>query len=159
MTDAGPPAVSPPAAEPYGWTPPAAPTRPRARLGWLAIAIPMVVLIVAGGILAVVLGVGKLTEPIDVTNDFLAALRDERWTDAYDLLCERERVPQSPADFARDLEQYGPVTAYDFKSSEITNSRATTEGTIELDGVENDARVHLRREDGAWKVCNIDLGR
>lgn len=128
-------------------------------MGWLFVVIPMVVLIVAGTILAIVLGLGKLTEPIDATNDYLSALQDGRYEDAYALLCDERRDTQTEEEFVRAVEneadEQGRVTGFDFKSSEITNGRATTEGTLEIDGVEYDARARLHDEDGDWRVCSV----
>lgn len=119
----------------------------------------MVLLIVAGGILAIVLGIGKLTEPLDVTNDYLSALQDARYEDAYALLCDERQDAQTEDEFVRIVEneedEQGRITGFDFTSSEITNGRATTEGTLELDGVEYDARARLHHEDGDWRICSV----
>ncbi len=92
-----------------GWQPPAPPVKKR-RLTWLWILIPVLLVFATSVVLIAVFAVRAIVGPIEATDDYFSALRDERYATAYDLRCTSYQAQISEADFARREQANGAVT-------------------------------------------------
>ena len=124
---------------------------------WLWILIPTLLIFVAATVVVIVFAFQLVVRPIEATEDYFAAaprralrLRVQRALrvvpgagDASDEFVNRERVA-------------GPVRDFDIDDFDTDGDDATTEGTVERGGDVYDVTVHLEKEDGDWKVCEIE---
>ncbi|MFV0260701.1 MAG: hypothetical protein ACK5PP_19875 [Acidimicrobiales bacterium] len=157
----GPP---PGGAAPGGFTPsgdPGGPV-PTARQNNSGCRVAVIVLLVLTGL--VVVGIGgctfllvRATRPaVDVTNEFYAALSDDRYEEAYNLLCTSSR-PESVAAFESSISaDAARISSYNFTNVQTSNNTfATVEGTVSLDGTPTSSVVQLTNSDDGWKVCSF----
>ncbi len=134
-------------ATPGGFTPPPAKKTPWGKL-----------LLGCGGILLVgALGIGACsfflfraaTEPIDNTNDFLAAVRDGDVSRAQELVADG-----CDADAAINaVSSVGQVDRYQIGSYNNSNGAETVSGTITIDGIPRSIEVAIRDD----KVCRVGI--
>jgi hypothetical protein len=117
----------------------------------------MLLAIVGLTVTLIVFAVQSVVAPVQATNDYLSAIQDRRYEDAYQLTCRSTRptYAQFLAAVRQQERQEGPITDYNVDNSELNeNSRAITRGTITRGGTTYDLRVDLRKEDGDWHVCS-----
>lgn len=170
---AGPPAVAAPPEPPSpppgpGVQPPfvAAPVEGRrARIG--------IGLGVAGGLLALCCGVGglatvgllvvgqrALTEQAErAVHDYLAAVAEQEWEQAYELRCDRDRTAESLADFRRRMQAQPQIESYEVGEAVIDPAaeevfQVTAEVVYE-DGTEAVLEVPVDQDPqtGTLEVC------
>jgi len=110
-------------------------------------------------VLIVVFAVRAIVGPIETTDDYFTALRDQNYSEAYDLRCAAFKAQISEPDFAQREQANGPVRKFDINGIDRNNDSATTEGDVTRAGVEYHVTVRLEKEDGDWKVCEIRASR
>ena len=99
------------------------------RLGWaLGIAGAALVLCCGGGFVAVlgfgVTQVAALNEQSRVVvSGYLDALRQDKYDDAYELLCDRQQARQSKESFASQQENRPQIRGYELGEFDINNSK------------------------------------
>jgi hypothetical protein len=144
--------------DPAGWEPPPTPVKKR-RLTWLWILIPVLLVCATSVIVIAVFAIRAIVGPIEATDDYFAALRDERYAAAYDLRCTSFQAQITEADFTTREQQNGPVRDFDIDSFDTNDDTATTEGEVTRSGIKYDVTVHLEKEGDDWKVCEIEARR
>lgn len=155
-----PPPPTGPGAPPAGsgWEPPPPPVKKR-RLTWLWILIPVLLVFVTSVVLIVVFAVRAIVGPIETTDDYFTALRDQNYSEAYDLRCAAFKAQISEPDFAQREQANGPVRSFDINGFDRNDDSATTEGDVTRAGVNYHVTVRLEKEDGDWKICEIRASR
>ena len=159
-----PPPAAPGATGAWGDTP--GPPPKKRRLIWLWILIPVLLVMTASAIVAIVFGVKLFIGPIDATDDYYANLRDGQYAAAYDNLCAAAQRAFTVEDFIAqqesDEDTKGRVEDFDFTDLEFDDESfdsssidATVKGEVRRSQATYDVRVGLRREDGDWRVCAI----
>jgi hypothetical protein len=153
-----PPTVpgAPPAAS--GWEPPAPAVKKR-RLTWLWILIPVLLVFVTSVVLIAVFAIRAIVGPIETTDDYFTALRDQNYSKAYDLRCAAFKAQISEPDFAQREQANGSVSDFNINDFQRQNDTTTTEGDVTRSGVSYHVTVRLEKEDGDWKVCEISATR
>jgi hypothetical protein len=141
-----------------GWQPPEPPVKKR-KLTWLWILIPVLLVFATSVILIVVFAVRAIVGPIEATDNYFSALRDNRYSDAYDLRCAAFQAQISEGQFAQREQANGPVRSFDINGFDRHNNSATTNGEVTRAGIRYQVTVGLEKEDGDWKVCTIDAQR
>jgi hypothetical protein len=154
------------------WGPPGQPAGPaggrppprKRRLTWLWFLIPVLVVFLASATVVAVFGVKLYEQPIDATNDYYAAIRGGRYSDAYNQLCSSRRFTITQSDFvaqqtrendAKPLDSYDFI-GLDFPKSDDSSIDIITTGSVTRNGVDHDVRVGMVREDDDWRVCEIN---
>lgn len=155
-----PPPPTGPGAPPAGsgWEPPPPPVKKR-RLTWLWILIPVLLVFFTSVVLIVVFAVRAIVGPIETTDDYFTALRDQNYSEAYDLRCAAFKAQISEPDFAQREQANGPVRSFDINGFDRNDDSATTEGDVTRAGVNYHVTVRLEKEDGDWKICEIRASR
>jgi hypothetical protein len=153
-----PPPTLPNAPVDPGWQPPQPPAKKR-RLTWLWILIPILAVFAVSVILIIVFAVRAIVGPIEATDDYFSALRDQHYAEAYDRRCTSFQAQISEQDFALREQQNGPVRDFDINSFDRSDDTATTEGDVTRAGLRYHVRVRLEKEGGDWKVCDIRASR
>ncbi|GAA2517952.1 hypothetical protein [Winogradskya humida] len=133
------------------------------RLGTsIALAIGAVLLIFGVG-LAAVIGIGAvggkaLNEQADaVVADYLDAVRDRNYSDAYDMLCESARSSQSESEFTEQVSGQEPIVDYDL--GDVSLVRLTVPVEVRYaDGsrAELEAVLEQNTSTGRFEVCSIE---
>jgi hypothetical protein len=141
-----------------GWEPPAPPVKKR-KLTWLWILIPVLLVFAASVVLIAVFAVRAIVGPIETTDNYFSALRDERYSEAYDLRCASFQAQIGEAQFALREQTNGPVRTFDINGFERHNNSATTDGEVTRGGIRYQVTVRLEKEDGDWKICTIEAQR
>lgn len=142
---------------------PAPPVEGRSRRIGMGIGIGAgTVVLVAGVGIAAVIGLTAvatraLNEQVDaVVGDYLDALHDERYEDAYDALCQSSRgqvTEQSFTDNARRQEQ---IASYDIGELQVTDLSVPVHVRYESGGSgELTAYLEQNSTTGGFEVCNI----
>src|SRR6476619_929762 len=128
---ATPPPPTGPGAPPAGsgWEHPPAPGKKRS-LAWLWILIPVLLVFLTSVVLIVVFAVRAIVGPIETTDDYFTALRDQNYSEAYDLRCAAFKAQISEPDFAQREQANGPVRKFDINGIDRNNDSATTEGDV-----------------------------
>lgn len=155
-----PPPPTVPGAAPAGagWEPPPPPVKKR-RLTWLWILIPVLLVFAASVVVIAVFAVRAIVGPIEATDDYFDALRDQRYAAAYDLRCAAFQAQISEPDFEARERQNGPVRDFDIDGFDRQDDSATTDGTVTRAGIKYDVSVRLEKEGDDWKVCEIEATR
>ena len=122
--------------------------------------IGVLIVLVAGIVVAVVLAVDVFSKPVDATNEYYANVRAAgRYRAAYNDLCEPSRTTLSFGGFVRQERSRnrldGPLRSYDFYVGTVNGDDGRAIGT-EHRNVDRDVEVHLDKEADTWKVCSID---
>lgn len=133
------------------------------RLGWgLGIGAGVLVLVCGGG-LAALIGLGtSITGAIDeqaqaAVDDYLTALRGERFDQAYGMLCEQARQRETASEFRARLSAEEKITDWDLgRLNTMTMSMPVT-ATLE-DGEVEELRASLdqNRSTGQFEVCEVE---
>jgi len=132
----------------------------RRRSRWLTVGLPVGVVLVVLGVLAVVVVrgfIGGLQPAQNATKAYADALVDQRWDDAHAMLC----APSAGEFTAEELEaSYGepPLTGSDVEAVNVTwsNGRTMGDATVVLEsdgGVRERVVLALVEEDGTWRPC------
>jgi MFS superfamily sulfate permease-like transporter len=128
----------------------------------------VVVLGVIGAVLVAVVGVSvfnTVTAPVDSTNEYLQALQDERFDDAWSSTCvafqESNPKEEFRAQIAGALQERGGIDKINASGSEIetANGESVARVTYTLtfgNGQTIDNEAELVKEGGEWKFCGAD---
>ncbi|MGW4944644.1 hypothetical protein ACWEOZ_23985 [Actinoplanes sp. NPDC004185] len=143
---------------------PAPPVEGRGRRVGLALGL-------GAGVLVLVLGAGvaaaaglmrvmssALNEQADVVvGDYLEALRDREWSQAYDQLCPQAKEQETEAQFTSRVSTEEPITAWDVGNVELVQLSAPVSVTYS-DGDTADLRAYLgqNRQTGGFEVCRVE---
>ncbi len=158
-----PPSVPPSSSGPFdpppapppgpGWGPGPPVERRRRRWPW----------ILAGVILAIVLGIGGCTfvvfraarPSIDAANEWLALVDEGRYGEAYGALCPAVRGQVAAAEAEAELAaDFGAgIDAYRLSSYQNTNGNVTVGGTVTIAGEERSISLAMGDDSGEWRVC------
>jgi hypothetical protein len=143
---------------------PAPPVEGRGRRVGLALGL-------GAGVLVLILGAGvaaaaglmrvmssALNEQADVVvGDYLEALRDREWSQAYDQLCPQAKEQETEAQFTSRVSTEEPITAWDVGNVELVQLSAPVSVTYS-DGDTADLRAYLgqNRQTGGFEVCRVE---
>jgi hypothetical protein len=121
-----------------------------------------VLLLVCGG--GTIAGVGlvsimssALNEQADVVvTDYLEALRDREWSQAYDQLCTTAKQQETESEFTSRVSAAELITAWDVGDVDLVQANAPVSVTY-ADGDTAQLRAYLEqnRETGGFEVCSI----
>ena len=125
----------------------------------LIIGILAVVLIMAVIGVAVFLVIGAITAPADVANSYLQALNDGDLSTAWDYLSEDAKKVETRSDFNSEKEYFkGEIKSYNTSGIEVSNGNAQVTMDIKFrDGESDTWNMHLVKEDGGWRIKNIEV--
>jgi hypothetical protein len=121
--------------------------------------IPTLLVLFASIVVIIVFAVRLFVGPIQATNDYFQALKDQDYISAYDMRCTAFRNAVSEGRFVATEQRAGPVRSFDITDFHSHGDTAETDGTVERAGITYDVTVHLVREDDDWRVCRIDASR
>ena len=140
------------------WEPP--PARRRSR--WLTVGLPVAVVAVLGGLVAVVVvTVAGFTGALDpaqrAAGNYVTALVERRWEDAHAMFCERTARDMT----ADDLERWfgePPLAAASVDGIDVSWVNGNTTGQAEVTfetahGQQTQLVLPLAEEDGHWRPC------
>ena len=113
----------------------------------------MLLVFVTSVVLIAVFAIRAIVGPIETTDDYFTALRDQNYSKAYDLRCAAFKAQISEPDFARREQANGPVSDFNINDFQRRNDTTTTEGDVTRSGVSYHVTVRLEKENGDWKVC------
>ncbi|MBL7256180.1 hypothetical protein [Paractinoplanes lichenicola] len=132
------------------------------RLGWgLGIGAGVLVLVCGGG-LAALIGLGtSITGALDeqahaAVDDYLTALRDQRFDQAYGLLCEDAQQRETSSEFRTRVEGEQRITAW--RLGDFNTVRMIVPVTATLDGGQVDeleAELDQNTSTGQFEVCSV----
>jgi hypothetical protein len=143
---------------------PAPPVEGRGRRVGLALGLGAGVLVlVCGAGVAAAVGLTRvmssaLNEQADVVvGDYLEALRDREWSQAYDQLCPQAKEQETEAQFTSRVSTEEPITAWDVGNVELVQLSAPVTVTYS-DGDRADLRAYLgqNRQTGGFEVCRVE---
>ena len=151
------------------------PARRRGKAPWIAGGVAA--LVVLGVVLVVLFTVGPFSSANrdeDAASDAVKGLGESSsFADFNDRLCSEFRMPQSMVDtISRSGAQTGTDIDTMFRDQamsqfpkdldvtgvEIDGDTAVVSTHSSTDGQDKDEQVHMRREDGDWKVCEPGVG-
>jgi hypothetical protein len=161
------PVVAPPPPQGPGVIPPfpAPPTEGRRRrIGMgLGIGAGLLVLICGGGFAAAIglftVAGSALNEQAQVVvGDYLDDVKAQRYSEAYDALCDQTRSQVSEAEFTSDAQAAEPIAKYDVGEMDLT----AVDLNVPVDVTYQDGRTaHLKaylgqdQETGRFQVCSV----
>jgi hypothetical protein len=132
--------------------PPAPP--PKSRKGWvIGLSIAVVVLVLCCGCLglggfAVYRAIGSEKDRArDNTAEYLDALKDQQYEDAYTMICKRDRDHQTKEQFVTEQTAKPKLVDYDIRGTSISRE----------DGVEYQVRTHLKFQGGSSQNKQFDV--
>jgi hypothetical protein len=143
---------------------PAPPVEGRGRRLGLGLGLgALVLLLVCGvgvaGAAGLVRVVGSaLDEQADVVvGEYLEALRDREWSQAYNLLCDQSKQEETESEFTSRISTSEPITSWDVGSVDVTRLSAPVSVTY-ADGDTADLFAHLaqNRQTGGFEVCSVE---
>jgi hypothetical protein len=143
---------------------PAPPVEGRGRRLGLGLGVGAGVLVlVCGGGVAAAVGLGRvmtsaLNEQAEVVvGDYLDALRDREWSQAYDQLCDEARQKETEAQFTSRVSTAERITSWEVGNVDLTQLAAPVAVTY-ADGDTADLRAYLGqdRETGGFEVCRVE---
>ena len=143
---------------------PAPPVEGRGRRLGLGLGLGAGVLVlVCGGGVAAAAGLTRvmssaLNEQADVVvGDYLEALRDREWSQAYDMLCPRAKQQETESQFTSRVSTAELITSWDVGTVDLVQLAAPVAVTY-ADGDTADLRAYLgqSRETGGFEVCSIE---
>ncbi|MEJ3746576.1 hypothetical protein WEI85_27945 [Actinomycetes bacterium KLBMP 9797] len=166
-----PPLPAPPSlpAEPPvgpGVTPPfaAPPTEGRTLRLWLALGVAGLAAVLccgAGGaalVGVVITSTEAINEQVEaVVGDYYAAVRDERYQEAYDLLCDELRDDETQREFA-DRVSREPIRSYEVGDAAIAEDLSVPVNVTYADGDQRTVEVTMVQDTGTGEleVCGFD---
>ena len=132
------------------------------RLGWsLGIGAGVLVLVCGGG-LAALIGLGtSLMGAIDeqahaAVDDYLTALRGERFDQAYGLLCEDARRDETASEFRARVQAEERITDWTLGTFNTVNLTVPVTATLEGGQVEQlKASLDQNQSTGQFEVCEV----
>ncbi|SCL42085.1 hypothetical protein GA0074692_6648 [Micromonospora pallida] len=149
------PGVAPPFAAP--------PTEGRSTRMWLGLgAGGLALLLCCGGGAAAVIGLAVAgTQALDeqgraVTGDYYGALVDDRYTEAYDLLCRDLRERESRTEFERRVTAEPTIASY--RVGDVNLNDLTVPVDVTLDGGGQEAQLVILAQNsstGRLEVCGV----
>jgi hypothetical protein len=143
---------------------PAPPVEGRGRRVGLGLGLGAgVLLLVCGGGAAAGIGLTRvmtsaLNEQAEVVvGDYLEALRDREWSQAYDQLCEQAQREETEAQFTSRVSTAEQITSWDVGTVDLVRATAPVKVTY-ADGDTAELRAELAqsRETGGFEVCRVE---
>jgi hypothetical protein len=143
---------------------PAPPVEGRGRRVGLGLGLGAgVLLLVCGGGAAAAVGLVRvmgsaLNEQAEVVvGDYLDALRDREWSQAYDQLCDQAKQEETEAQFTSRVSTAKPITSWDVGAVDLTRLSAPVAVTYS-GGDTADLRAYFQqsRETGGFEVCSVE---
>jgi hypothetical protein len=143
---------------------PAPPVEGRGRRVGLGLGLGAgVLLLVCGGGTAAAVGLvtvmgSALNEQADVVvSDYLDALRDREWSQAYDKLCPQAKQRETETQFTSRISAAEPIASWDVGTVDLVELAAPVAVTY-ADGDTADLRAYLAqsRETGGFEVCSVE---
>jgi hypothetical protein len=92
-----------------------------------------------------------------VVSDYLDALRDREWSQAYDQLCDQAQLRETEPEFTSRVSTGKLITAWDVGPVDLVQATAPVTVTY-ADGDTADLRAYLgqNRETGGFEVCSVE---
>ena len=143
---------------------PAPPVEGRGRRLGLGLGIGAgVLLLVCGGGVAAAVGLttvmsSAVNEQADVVvGDYLEALRDREWSQAYEMLCPQAKAQETESQFTSRISTGDMITAWDVGNVELVQLSAPVAVTY-ASGDTADLRAYLgqNRQTGGFEVCSVE---
>lgn len=138
---------------------PPAPARRKHKLTWLWVLIGVLLVLVAGVVVAVVLAVDLFSKPVDATNEYYANIRAGRYRAAYSQVCTPTQASLGFPGFLREQRNRnrldGRLRSYQFFIGTVNGDDGRAIGQ-EHRNFDRDVEVHLDKEGDTWKVCRIE---
>jgi hypothetical protein len=143
---------------------PAPPVEGRGRRIGLGLGVGAgVLLLVIGGVVAAAIGLTRvmssaLNEQAEVVvSDYLEALRDREWSQAYEQLCSQAQVQETQSQFTSRVSAGPPITAWDVGPVDLVRLAAPVAVTYSS-GDTADLRAYLgqNRQTGGFEVCRVE---
>jgi hypothetical protein len=142
---------------------PAPPVEGRGKRIGLSIGIAVgVVVLVCGGGLGAMIGVLASSQSSAqehanaAVSGYLNALRDGKYDKAYDLLCDKAREDESPAEFRRRVAAEPVVRSYTMGKFDVLTFSMPVEATYDNgSSAQLEAYLGSDRTTGAFEVCEI----
>jgi hypothetical protein len=122
-----------------------------------------VLLLVCGGGVAAAVGLTRvmssaLNEQAEVVvGDYLEALRDREWSQAYDMLCAQAQQEETESQFTSRISTDDPIASWDVGNVDLVQLAAPVAVTYS-DGDTADLRAYLgqNRQTGGFEVCSVE---
>ncbi len=129
---------------------------------WLWILITSLVVLTGLGITGIVLLATTLSRPTNVTNAYLRAVRDGRYTAAYNNLCDARKRETSLTAFTdsqrQRLSTEGAVLSFDVYNSDLHgHGRASADYDLVRTLVRQSWHVDMVKEHGTYRLCHFSL--
>jgi hypothetical protein len=159
-----PPAPAPPPPGPGVQPPfPAPPVEGRGKRIGLSLGIGAgVLLLVVGGGIAAVIGLGtSMTSALDeqarvVVGDYLDALHDLKYDQAYGMLCKNARDDETATEYRRRVGAMEPIDSYRLGDLDYTNLTVPVDATYTTgDTARLEAYLGQNEDTGAFEVCDL----
>ena len=120
--------------------------------------------IVAFIILLIVIAGIATSGPSKVSDEFVSDIKASQASDAYDLMSSDGQIATSSLDFAKMVDQIGPILTgkLENKSAEVsaeTGAKSSAKVVYEVAGSDSYTHVltvNLVQENGQWKVLNFE---
>ncbi|GAB2954017.1 hypothetical protein GCM10027280_48090 [Micromonospora polyrhachis] len=165
MTVSGPTGPPPPPPGP-GVAPPfaAPPTEGRGLRRWIGLGVGALALVLCcgGGAVAVVGLAVSGTQAVDeqartVVGDYFEALKNRRYSRAYDLLCDEDQRRESARDFQRRVSAEPGIAGYRVQQSMLTSEVVVPVDVTYTGGGQDNLRVTLTQDSktGSFEVCGV----
>ncbi|GAA0812697.1 hypothetical protein [Spirilliplanes yamanashiensis] len=145
---------------------PAPPTEGRSVRLWAGLGIgALVALLCCGGGTVAAVGLvassqAAIQERLDANvGDYFDAVRDERWGEAYGLLCDEAQDAESPAEFAARVAEDAPIRSYEVGSIPLTAEELMVPvEVVRADGTTATLDVRLDQDPstGDFLVCGVE---
>jgi len=132
------------------------------RLGLgLGLGAGVLVLVCGGGAAAGVGLIRVMTSALNeqaevVVGDYLDALRDREWSQAYDQLCDQAKQEETEAQFTSRVSTAELITSWDVGAVDLVQATAPVSVTY-ADGDTAELRAYLAqsRDTGGFEVCSV----
>ncbi|GLI01716.1 hypothetical protein [Phytohabitans aurantiacus] len=149
-----------------GVTPPfaAPPTEGRSFRLWMALGVAALATVLccgAGGTALVglfITGGEAVNEQVQATaGDYFDALREQKFNDAYDLLCDRLRNDETPEQFGARMGREPRITSYSLGDVDLINLTLPADLTY-TSGDRDTVRVAMDQDSGSgeFRVCGFE---
>jgi hypothetical protein len=142
---------------------PAPPVEGKGRRVWLGLGIGAgVLLLICGGGAAAVVGLGKsASKALDeqarkAVTEYLGALHDLKYEQAYAMLCDQAKEDESPAQYRSRVAAMQPIADYTLGSLDLVNLSIPVDATYTNgDNAELEAYLGQNQTTGAFEVCDL----